>query len=121
MPSDKPRQRFEDIIDNIDAIARYTAGLNEGTFITNTLMIDAVERCLSRISEAAVKLGERTTELAPEQPWNNIRGLGNRLRHEYDLINPRDIWAIVTSHLPALRAACEKALATFRDSSNDPG
>lgn len=113
MPSSKPRQRFEDIIDNIDAIARYTAGFDETAFASNALVIDGVERCLSRISEAAAKLGEHAARMAPGQPWHNIRGLGNRLRHEYDLVSPSDVWAIVTGRLPALRAACEKALAAL--------
>jgi ribonuclease HepT-like protein len=45
---------------------------------------DAVERCLERISEAAAKLGELAPALAPDQPWQKIRALGNRLRHNYD-------------------------------------
>jgi uncharacterized protein with HEPN domain len=32
--------------------------MNEKAFIANDLVADAVERCLSRISEAARKLGE---------------------------------------------------------------
>ncbi len=117
MPSSKPLQRFEDIVYNIDAIVRHTAGLDETAFVTNALVIDAVERCLSRISEAAVKLGEHATPMAPDQPGHNIRGIGNRLHHEYGLISPRDIWAIVTGRLPALRAACEKAARALGDPS----
>jgi len=117
VPSSKPRQRFEDIVSNIDAISRYSAGLDEAAFAANPMVIDAVERCLSRISEAAVKLGDNAVQLAPDQPWHNIRGLGNRLRHEYDLVSPRDIWAIVTGRLPALRAACEQAIAALAEPS----
>jgi len=42
---------------------------------------DAVERCLERISEAAAKLGDLARALVPGQPWQDIRALGNRLRH----------------------------------------
>jgi uncharacterized protein with HEPN domain len=85
-------------------------GLDENAFVASSLVVDAVERCLSRISEAAVKLGPLASELVPDQPWHNIRGLGNRLRHEYDIIDPRDLWAIVTESLPSLRAACQAVL-----------
>lgn len=117
MPSRKPRQRLTDIVYNIDAIGRYVAGLDENAFIAHALVIDAVERCLSRISEAAVKLGPLAAQMAPDQPWHNIRGLGNRLRHEYDIISPMDLWAIVTESLPSLRAACQKAVETLGNSS----
>lgn len=84
--------------------------MDEAAFMANSLVIDATERCLSRISEAAVKLGDDAVHYVPDQPWHNIRGLGNRLRHEYDVINPKDLWAIVTDNLPSLRSGCQAAL-----------
>ena len=70
----RPRTRFQDIIYNVEAIRRYTKGLSKKTFLTNDLVVDAVERCLSRISEAARKLGKQAETLAPNQPWKKIRG-----------------------------------------------
>ncbi|HEY7243678.1 MAG TPA: HepT-like ribonuclease domain-containing protein [Xanthobacteraceae bacterium] len=117
MPSRRPAERIEEIIDNIEAIHRYTTGLDESGFIANTLVVDAVERCLSRIAEAAAKLGALAPQLMPDQPWHNIRGLGNRLRHDYDVINPRDLWTIVVESLPPLRTACQHALRQLGDST----
>lgn len=86
MPSDKPARRLEDIVENVQAILRYTAGMDETTFREDQKTYDAVERCLERISEAAAKLGDQAPVLVPGQPWQEIRALGNRLRHEYDAI-----------------------------------
>jgi uncharacterized protein with HEPN domain len=47
--SSDPRRRFGDIIRNIDAIAVYTADLDEAQYRSNQLAIDATERCLLRI------------------------------------------------------------------------
>jgi uncharacterized protein with HEPN domain len=47
--------------------------------------IDAVERRLAKISEAAIRLGEQAEILCPGPSWPDIRGLGNWLRHQYDL------------------------------------
>jgi uncharacterized protein with HEPN domain len=82
LPSDKPARRLEDIIENAEAIQRYTAGMNEADFREDQKTYDAVERCLERISEAAAKLGDLAVTLVPGQPWQEIRSLGNRLRHE---------------------------------------
>jgi uncharacterized protein with HEPN domain len=71
---------------------------------------DAVERCLERISEAAFRLGERAAELVPNQPWGDIRGMGNRLRHAYDRINLDVLWNTVQDSLPSLKADAEQAL-----------
>lgn len=110
MPSKRPGRRFQDILDNIQAIEQYTNGMNKKAFLANNLVIDAVERCLSRISEAAKKLGTSAEALAPGQPWSKIRGLGNLLRHQYDSIRRSILWEIVTEDIPSLRAACKKAI-----------
>ena len=76
MPSSNPIDRFNDIIDNVDAIASYTAGMTREQFLGDRTTYDATERCLSRISEAATKLGLLAEEFAPDQPRNDIRGIG---------------------------------------------
>ncbi|MCK9911583.1 DUF86 domain-containing protein, partial [Microbacteriaceae bacterium K1510] len=90
---------LQDILDNIDRIARHVlelASQDLETFEANELVADAVERCMGRISEAAIRLGEAADEIAPGPPWEDIRGLGNRLRHEYHNIQLAIIWEIVT-------------------------
>lgn len=110
MPSSRPIDRFNDIIDNIDAIAAYTAGMDETQFLADRKTYDASERCLARISEAAVKLGLLAEQLAPDQPWAQIRSLGNRLRHEYPDINQESIWKTVSEDLPSLKRDCQAAV-----------
>jgi uncharacterized protein with HEPN domain len=88
--------------------------LNAETFGRDDKTYDAVERCLERISEAAFKLGDLASVLMPEQPWPEMRALGNRLRHEYDSIREDRLWDIVQFNLPSLREACEEALRRFR-------
>ncbi len=86
LPSEKPVPRLEGILENAQAILRYTAGMDLDAFQEDRKTYDAVERCLERISEGATKLGEQAADLMPDQPWQEIRSLGNRLRHEYDAI-----------------------------------
>lgn len=33
--------------------------------------------------------------MEPTIPWAEIRGIGNRLRHEYDTVDPVRIWRVV--------------------------
>ncbi len=63
MPSKDPALRFEDILKNISRIERYTAGMDIQDVAADSMRADAVERCLARISEAAVKLGEDAERL----------------------------------------------------------
>jgi uncharacterized protein with HEPN domain len=110
LSSSRPIDRFSDIIRNIDAIASYTAGMDQNAFLSDGRTCDATERCPSRISEAASKIGLLAEELAPNQPWNDIRGIGNWLRHEYPSVLKETIWKTVTEDLAPLRRDCEGAI-----------
>jgi uncharacterized protein with HEPN domain len=105
-----PAASFADILENLERIQDYVAGLDREAFGGDTLRRDAVERCLERICEAAFRLGEKAAELAPSQPWGDIRGLGNRLRHAYDRIDLDILWNTVRDRLPSLKADAQQAL-----------
>lgn len=106
MSSSRPFERFQDIIDNIDAIERYTRGMDLEAFSQSDLVRDAVERCLARISEAASKLDDDAETLAPGPPWRQIRDYGNHLRHAYDRVEAEDVFNILQQDLAPLKAAC---------------
>jgi uncharacterized protein with HEPN domain len=114
LPSDKPRFRLDDVLDNIDRIRRYTENYTFDRFAADLKCQDAVERCLLRISEAARKLEGIVDTLAPDQPWSDVRAVGNVLRHEYDAVNPAVIWRIVEHDLEPLRAAVERAMTILQ-------
>jgi uncharacterized protein with HEPN domain len=65
--TDREALRLQDIIENIDRIEGYVAGLELATFETDQRTVDAVERCLHRITEAVIKVGpERMAEISPQ-------------------------------------------------------
>jgi uncharacterized protein with HEPN domain len=113
VPSSDPVQRFTDIIDQIDHVEQFTQGLNAKTFPANDQVVFAVKYALMVISEATAKLGDTAFDLRPDMPWREIRGLGNRLRHEYDTIDLARIWLLIERDLPPLKAACQDALRTL--------
>ena len=87
------------------------AGLNLERFLTDRTRSDAVERCLQRITEAIIQLGEaQLAEVGLDLPWADIRSLGNRLRHEYRRIDRRVIFDIARKDVPALCDAARRAL-----------
>ena len=63
-------------------------------------------------SAAAFRLGGKAAELVPSQPWGDIRGMGNRLRHAYDRIDLDVLWNTVRDRLPSLKADVERALVS---------
>ena len=83
MPFDKRIRWFEDILDNISRVERFTEGYDFRQFVDDERVSFAVLHALLIISEAARRVGPDAESIAPNQPWRDIRGLGNVLRHEY--------------------------------------
>lgn len=111
MSTDREALRLRDIVENVQRIESYIEGLDFVTFCADQKTIDAVERCLHRITEAVVKIGPgRMAQISPRTPVDAVRGLGNLLRHDYDGVDLGTIWRTVTGSLPELRRDSEKAL-----------
>ena len=80
------------------------------------MRVDVVERCIERMAEAMIKIGEaRMGEIAPDIPLPALRQLGNILRHEYGEVDIRLIHTILVERMPVLRTACDRALSALGD------
>ncbi|MCF6187234.1 MAG: diguanylate cyclase [Desulfobulbaceae bacterium] len=104
MPSSYPAQRLDDILENIGRIREYTNGMDLTNFIADRKTADAVERCFQRISEAALKLGDRYDADYPDLDLAALRGFGNVLRHDYDSVQPVLLWGFVRDRLEPMES-----------------
>jgi uncharacterized protein with HEPN domain len=73
----------------------------------------AIERALQIISEAARVLPPDLVARYPEAPWPAIIGIGNILRHEYQHLDDKRLWEIVTVHLPQLHPVVLRMIAEY--------
>ena len=101
---------FADIVDAIRMIEQFTSGMDCEAFRSNPMAVAAVGRKLQVISEAAIRLGSEAERRCPDQPWRDLRGMGNHLRHAYERIDLDIIWSAVTDDMPLLKAALLRAL-----------
>jgi uncharacterized protein with HEPN domain len=65
----------------------------------------AVERGVEIVSEAVRRLPPAICQEHQSVPWDDIRGIGNILRHNYDRVDDRIIWHAVERHLDPLESA----------------
>ena len=110
MPSKDPVQPLQDILDNINRVERFLTGKSTLDIAEDERTLFASQYALLIISEAAKRLGDDAEVLCPGQPWRDIRGIGNHLRHAYDNLDAVLIWKVFHEHLPALKAAVSAAL-----------
>jgi uncharacterized protein with HEPN domain len=84
MPSKNPAQRLCDIVDNIEAIASFTARMDFAEFVADRKTVYAVVRALEIVSEASRRLSPELKERHPELDWAAVAAAGNVYRHEYE-------------------------------------
>ena len=110
-----PADSLADIIENAGRIEGYLAGMDRAAFEADGRTRDAVERCVERVCEAIYRLADRAEALMPGQPWSDIRGMGNRLRHAYDRLDLDILWNTARERVPALADDAREALGRLRD------
>lgn len=115
MSSRSTRSSLTDILRASQAIRGFVAELTLEEYQDNLMVRSAVERQLQIVTEAAIRLRGTADKLCPGIDWRAIRGFGNFLRHEYDYVSDREIWASVHEELPALALAVQAALENLED------
>jgi len=76
MPSKNPAQRLRDMVENVDAIAEFTAQMDFAAFGADRKTVYAVVRALEIISEASRRLPAEVRDRHPEIDWVAIAAAG---------------------------------------------
>jgi len=105
MPFKNPAQRLRDIVDNIDVIYEFTAGMDGDDFAADRKTVYAVVRALEIVSEARRRLPAELKDRHPEIDWVAVAAAGNVYRHEYEGVDTDLIWHTVRHSLGELRTA----------------
>ena len=95
--------------------------MSREAYLADEKTIDAVERCLHLISEAASRLGPYVDDIYPEGPWKDAHGIGNILRHKYDQVTDDLIWASIDGGIPRLRKSALQEIERLKKSEGDAG
>ena len=94
---------LQHILDGIDRVTGYLAGVSIEEFRNSHLLQAAAARELEIVGEAANKVSEETRREHPEIPWASMIATRNRLIHAYFDIDVTLVWSTVRNDLPPLR------------------
>jgi uncharacterized protein with HEPN domain len=122
----KHPERIEDYLQHIaEAIARAASYLEPlvsmEAFEKNPQAQDVVIRNIEIIGEAAAKIQQQAPEFVkahPELPWFQMRGMRNKVIHDYFNVELPVVWSTVKDDLPKLEQQIGRLLI---DMKRDPG
>lgn len=106
---------FHDIEESIKKIREFIKDTTLEAFINDDMRQDAIHMRLLVIGEAVNNIYQKIPALLernPEIPWKLIRGMRNKIAHEYFSINPTRTWNTIMEDLPVLSRALEKIRQT---------
>jgi uncharacterized protein with HEPN domain len=103
--------RLSDIIEAIERLNGVLADVSLDAFEKDWQRQWLVERGVAIISEASRHLPDDLKARNPQIPWQKVAGIGNVLRHDYELIAAPVLWKLVQADLPTLEKACRSELA----------
>jgi uncharacterized protein with HEPN domain len=96
-----------------DAIAKtqtYAKGISKSTFLSNTLIQDAIIRQIEIMGEAAKRVSEKTRSENVRVPWQDIAGMRNKLIHDYFGVDIEKVWFTVRRDIPELKKQIDRIL-----------
>jgi len=105
---------LRDIVDNIDAIEMFTAGLDLAAFAADRKTVHAVVRAGEIVSEASRRLPAEFKSRLPEIDWSAVAAAGNVYRHEYEAVDEALVWHTTRHDLGVLRSAAVAELDRLR-------
>lgn len=97
-------QSLLDMLQSAELVMSYVEGITESQFYEGSPQLqDAVIRRLMVIGEAANRVSEiMQHSLSDVVEWRQVRGMRNRLVHEYDEIDLEIVWQTTQTTIPAL-------------------
>lgn len=106
----------------IQRIKRYVAGMDQGGFLASEEKQDAVIRNIEILGEAANNIRQRYPDFATKHadiPWDDIYLMRNRVAHGYFSVDLEIVWKTIQSDLPELEQSVGSLLARLEVSARD--
>jgi uncharacterized protein with HEPN domain len=110
MPKD-PTIAVRDCLAEIEILHRIEASTTLQAFRNDPIVRRAAAFAIQTISEAVRRIPDQWLADFSTEPWAQIKGIGNRLRHEYFRIDDAILWEIITTDTHTLKTVMEAMLA----------
>jgi uncharacterized protein with HEPN domain len=99
----------------IDEVAALVSHPDFESFRKDRAAILASLTCIHILGEASNHIPKEIKQKYPELPWSQIRGMRNRIAHEYFEIDESIVWTTCKIDFPKLRPLLVKVLDSSRE------
>jgi uncharacterized protein with HEPN domain len=100
-----------DCLAEIALLHDIAARMTLDSFRSDPIARRAAAYSVQTISEAVRHIPDEWLAQHPAEPWAQIRGIGNRIRHEYFRLDDDILWQVMTVDTHSLKTVMEALLA----------
>lgn len=100
MSERKPSALIGDILKCIQNIQKYNSGISFDEFSSNFMIVEACLYNIQVIGEAVTKIPDDFKKNEQGIPWALMKGMRNRLIHDYIGTDLSLVWNVIKNELP---------------------
>jgi len=101
---------FEKMLKYCDDAVKYSANRSYDEFVHNELHLIFSVFALSQLGELASKVDRSICARYPQIPWQAMRGIRNHIVHDYDGVQFKTLWDVLTKNIPELRIQLKQVI-----------
>ena len=106
----KDRIIIQKIISYIKDVEKYVEGMEAKEFLDDKKTITACAFSVSQIGELVKEITEETMKKYKEIPWNSMKGMRNRIVHDYENVDLSVLWGTIKTSLPELKSELQEII-----------
>lgn len=101
---------FEKMLKYCGDARKYAQDLSYEEFAANELYLTFSVFALSQLGEFANRIGDDFRQKYAHLPWQALRGIRNRIVHDYEGVKFHVLWDVITRDIPLLEAQLREIL-----------
>lgn len=102
---------IRDVLAEIEILHGIAGRMTLQSFKADPIVRHAATYAVQIISEVVRQIPDEWLADYPTEPWAQIKGIGNRIRHEYFRLDDAILWQVITPDSHALQTVMQAMLA----------
>ena len=94
----------------VSKVLGYCEGCTYDSFVADSKLVEACVFNLSQLGELCRIADEDYKAEHPGLPWHEMYGLRNRIVHDYEGVNLRLVWEIISEDLPEVQKILDRMI-----------
>lgn len=111
----KDRIIIQKIIGYITDVETYIDGILPKDFLDDKKTITACAFTVSQIGELVKEITDETIDKYSNIPWKSIKGMRNKIVHDYENVDLSVLWGTIKESLPELKDELKEIILKEKD------